>query len=129
MAGMERDFYEILEVQREVAGETITKAYRKLAMRYHPDRNPGDGEAEAKFKEAAEAYDILRDPDKRARYDRYGHAGLEGMGGFHDFRDPHSVFDVFGNLFGDLFGGGGRGGPQAGRDLQYNLEIDLPEAA
>src|SRR3954447_4914067 len=129
MASTKRDYYEVLEVQREADGETITKAYRKLAMKYHPDRNVGDQEAEEKFKEAAHAYDVLRDPDKRARYDRYGHAGLEGMGGGPDFRDARSVFDMFGNLFGDLFAGGGHGGPQAGRDLQYNLEIDLAEAA
>jgi molecular chaperone DnaJ len=129
MMTTKRDLYEVLEITREADADTITKAYRRLAMKYHPDRNVGDKEAEDKFKEAAAAYDVLRDPDKRARYDRYGHAGLEGMGGFHDFRDARSVFDVFGNLFGDLFGGGGRGGPQAGRDLQYNLEIDLPEAA
>jgi molecular chaperone DnaJ len=129
MASTKRDYYEILDVQREADGETITKAYRKLAMRYHPDRNPGDGEAEAKFKEAAEAYDILRDPEKRARYDRYGHAGLEGLGGGPNFQDARSVFDLFGNLFGDMMGGGmGRNGPQHGRDLQYNLDIDLAEA-
>jgi molecular chaperone DnaJ len=99
-------------------------------MKYHPDRNVGDSEAEDKFKEAAEAYDVLRDTEKRARYDRYGHAGLEGFNGAPHFNDVRSVFDVFGNLFGDLFGGGaGRGGPQPGRDLQYNLEIDLLEAA
>jgi molecular chaperone DnaJ len=129
MMATKRDFYEILEVSRDADADAITKAYRKLAMRYHPDRNVGDPAAEEKFKEAAAAYDVLRDPDKRARYDRYGHAGLEGMGGAPNFRDAHSVFDMFGNLFGDLFGGGGPGGPQAGRDLQYNLEIDLAEAA
>src|SRR5687767_9543422 len=129
MASTKRDFYEVLGVGRDADAETITKAYRKLAMKYHPDRNVGDKEAEGKFKAAAAAYATLRDPDKRARYARYGHAGLEGMGGGHDFRDARSVFDVFGNLFGDLFGGGGHGGSQGGRDLQYNLEIDLPEAA
>src|SRR5437667_9539426 len=84
MMTTKRDFYEILEITREADADTITKAYRRLAMKYHPDRNVGDKEAEEKFKEAAAAYDILRDPDKRARYDRYGHAGLEGMGGAHD---------------------------------------------
>ena len=93
MMTTKRDYYEILEITREADADTITKAYRRLAMKYHPDRNVGDKEAEEKFKEAAAAYDILRDPDKRARYDRYGHAGLEGMGGFHDFRDARSVFD------------------------------------
>jgi molecular chaperone DnaJ len=128
MAGTKRDFYEILGVERTATDDEVTKAYRKLAMKFHPDRNVGEKEAEDKFKEAAAAYDVLRDPDKRARYDRYGHAGLEGLGG-PDFRDARSVFDVFGNLFGDLFGDCHRGGPQAGRDLQYALEIDLVEAA
>jgi molecular chaperone DnaJ len=131
MASTKRDYYEVLEVERGADGDTITKAYRRLAMKYHPDRNAGDKDAEDKFKEAAEAYDVLRDADKRARYDRYGHAGLEGFNGAPHFNDARSVFDVFGDLFGDLFGGGrgGRGGPQPGRDLQYHLEIDLVEAA
>src|ERR671932_2530609 len=125
-----RDYYQVLEVERGADADTITKAYRKLAMKFHPDRNAGDKEAEEKFKECAEAYDVLRDPDKRARYDRYGHAGLEGFNGAPHFDDVRSVFDVFGDLFGDFFGRGGvRGGPQAGRDLQYHLEIDLVEAA
>lgn len=131
MASTKRDYYEILEIERTADSDTITKSYRKLAMKYHPDRNGGDSEAEEKFKEAAEAYDVLRDPDKRARYDRYGHAGLDGIApGGHHFTDARSVFDVFGDIFGDLFGGGrGRGGPRGGRDLQYQLEIDLVEAA
>jgi molecular chaperone DnaJ len=124
-----RDYYEILEVERGADGDSITRAYRKLAMKYHPDRNGGDKAAEERFKEAAEAYDVLRDADKRSRYDRYGHAGLEGFNGAPHFNDARDVFNVFGNLFGDLFGGGQRGGPQPGRDLQYNLEIDLAEAA
>jgi molecular chaperone DnaJ len=129
MAGTKRDYYEVLEVERGADGDSITRAYRKLAMRFHPDRNSGDKDAEDKFKEAAEAYDVLRDAEKRARYDRYGHAGLEGFNGAPHFNDARDVFNVFGNLFGDLFGGGQRGGPQPGRDLQYNLEIDLTEAA
>src|SRR4029079_2051047 len=120
-----RDYYEVLEVERGVDIDVITKSYRKLAMRYHPDRTAGDTDSEEKFKEAAEAYDVLRDPEKRARYDRYGHAGLEGFNGAPHFHDARDVFNVVGNLFGDLFGGGGRGGPQPGRDLQYHLEIDL----
>jgi molecular chaperone DnaJ len=124
-----RDYYEVLGVERGTDADTVTKAYRKLAMQYHPDRNAGDKEAEEKFKEAAEAYDVLRDPEKRARYDRYGHAGLQGFNGAPHFDDVRSVFDVFGDLFGDFFGRGQRGGPQGGRDLQYNLEIDLIEAA
>ena len=119
MASTKRDYYEVLEVDRTADGETITKAYRKLAMKFHPDRNVGDTAAEERFKEAAEAYDVLRDPDKRARYDRYGHAGLDGMApGGHHFTDARSVFDVFGDLFGDLFGGGrGYGGPRGGPRL------------
>jgi molecular chaperone DnaJ len=129
MAGMKRDYYEVLEIERGADGDSVTRAYRRMAMKYHPDRNGGDKDAEDKFKEAAEAYDVLRDSDKRARYDRYGHAGLEGFNGAPHFNDARDVFNVFGNLFGDLFGGGQRGGPQPGRDLQYNLEIDLAEAA
>ena len=82
-----RDYYEVLSVERTCTHEEIKKAYRKLAMQHHPDRNPGDAEAEAKFKEAAEAYDVLRDPEKRARYDRFGHAGLGGQGGFQTNED------------------------------------------
>jgi molecular chaperone DnaJ len=129
MAGMKRDYYEVLEVERGADADSITKAYRKLAMKHHPDRNAGDSESEDKFKEAAEAYDVLRDPDKRARYDRYGHAGLEGFNGAPHFNNARDVFNVFGDLFADLFGGGHRGGPHPGRDLQYQLEIDLAEAA
>lgn len=121
-----RDYYEILGVEKTASGDVITRAYRKMAMKFHPDRNVGDEEAEAKFKEAAEAYDVLRDGEKRARYDRYGHAGLDGAGGpqFHSTQD---VFNLFGNFFGDLFGGGG-GGPQTGRHIQVGIEIELAEA-
>ncbi len=128
MATSKRDYYEVLGVRREADDEEIKRAYRKLAMQYHPDRNVGDAEAEVKFKEAAEAYDVLRDPEKRNRYDRYGHAGLEGMN-LHDFNSRNSIFDVFGDLFGDLFGGRGRHGPQGGRDLLMDVELDLLEAA
>jgi molecular chaperone DnaJ len=128
MAASKRDYYEILGVSREADDEEIKRAYRKLAMQYHPDRNVGDAEAEVKFKEAAEAYDVLRDPHKRQRYNRYGHAGLEGMN-VHDFNSRQSVFDLFGDLFGDIFGGGGRHGPQPGRDLLMDVELDLFEAA
>ncbi len=132
MAGTKRDYYEILGVSRDVGDEDIKRAYRKLAFEYHPDRNAGDETAAEKFKEATEAFEVLRDPDKRARYDRYGHAGLGGAE-MPDF-DPRSVFqDLFGGglggIFGDLFGGGRRAGPQPGRDLQVGLEIDLVEAA
>lgn len=126
-----RDYYEVLGLGKDAGDEAVKNAYRKLAMQYHPDRNAGDEEAEEKFKEAAEAYEILRDPEKRQRYDRYGHAGLQGMNVPH-FNDAQSVFDLFGDMLGDIFGGGrgGRhGGPQAGRDLQTAVELDLVEAA
>ena len=123
-----RDYYEVLGVARDADEEALKKAYRKLAMQFHPDRNPGDPEADGRFKEAAEAFEALRDPQKRARYDRYGHAGLDGMAG-HNFRDAESVFDIFGDLFGDIFGGRGRRrGPRQGSDLQVAIEIDLFEA-
>jgi len=132
-----RDYYEILSVERTANDGEIKSAYRKLALRYHPDRNPGDHAAEEKFKECAEAYAVLADADKRAAYDRYGHAGVSAAAGAGGF-DP-SVFsgleDIFGNLgdvfgFGDLFGGGRRrGGPQRGADLRYDLEITFEESA
>jgi molecular chaperone DnaJ len=130
MAG-KRDYYEVLGVSREADEEEIKRAYRKLAFDNHPDRNAGDKQAEERFKEATEAFEILRDPDKRERYNRFGHAGVDGLNA-GAYRDPRSVFEnffggVFGDVFGDLFGG--RGGPQAGRDLQVGIEIDLAEAA
>jgi molecular chaperone DnaJ len=127
MAG-KRDYYEVLGVARDADEDTLKKAYRKLAMQYHPDRNVGDAEAEAMFREASEAYDVLRDPQKRQLYDRYGHAGLEGAG-LPNFGNADSVMDMFGDILGDLFGGGRRRGPRSGRDLQMALEIDLLEAA
>lgn len=130
---MQRDYYEILSVERTASSEEIKKSYRRLAMQYHPDRNPGDAEAEARFKEAAEAYDVLRDPDKRARYDRFGRAGLNGQGGFQTNEDIFSHFgDIFGDLFGFSMGGAARGRrnrPQQGPDLRYNLEISFRQAA
>ncbi len=128
MAGTKRDYYEILGVERKADDEEIKRAYRRLAMQYHPDRNVGDKEAEEKFKEAAEAYEVLRDPEKRNRFDRYGHAGLEGLNVPH-FSNAQSVFDLFGDLFGELFGQRRSHGPQRGRDIQVGLEIDLVEAA
>jgi molecular chaperone DnaJ len=132
-----RDYYEVLGVDRRATEQEIKSAYRKLALKYHPDRNPGNKEAEEKFKEAAEAYAVLADPDKRAAYDRYGHAGLgAGPGGpgfdptiFADFDDIlGGLGDFFG--FGDLFGGGRRRrGAQRGADLRYDLEITFEEAA
>ncbi|HEX8210884.1 MAG TPA: molecular chaperone DnaJ [Longimicrobium sp.] len=138
-----RDYYEILAVERTADGEAIKKAYRKLALQYHPDRNGGDKEAEEKFKEATEAYEVLRDADKRAAYDRFGHAGVKGRagggggqqyGGF-GFEDALNIFmRDFGGFGGleDLFGGGagrGRGGAQRGKDLQIKLTVSLPEVA
>ena len=103
-----RDYYEVLGVDKNVSPEDLKKAYRKLALKYHPDRNPGDKEAEEKFKEAAEAYDVLSNPDKKARYDQFGHAGLEGAGGFSgQGMSMDDIFSSFGSIFGDLFGGGG----------------------
>ena len=126
-----RDYYEILGVPKNAGDQQIKSAYRKLALQYHPDRNQGNKEAEEKFKEAAEAYAILSDGDKRARYDRFGHAGVgsQAGGGF----DPSTFAgfeDIFGGIFGDFFGGGGRsGGPQRGSDLRYDLEITFEESA
>jgi molecular chaperone DnaJ len=128
MASSKRDYYEVLGVSKSADTEEIKKAYRRLAMQYHPDRTGHDPDAEEKFKEAAEAYEVLHDPNKRQRYDRYGHAGLEGMNVPH-FRDAQSVFDLFGDLFGDFFGQRGRQGPQAGRDLQLAIDLELIEAA
>ncbi len=124
-----KDLYEILGVGKSASDDELKKAYRTLAMKYHPDRNVGDEEAAAKFKEAAEAYAILGDAEKRPIYDRYGHAGLQGAG-LPDFGDSESVFDLFGDLLGDLLGGGRRRrGPKPGEHVQMRLEIDLFEAA
>jgi molecular chaperone DnaJ len=127
-----RDCYEILGVLRNASDQEIKSAYRRLALKYHPDKNPDDREAEGKFKEAAEAYSILSDTEKRARYDRYGYSGMQG--GFSGF-DP-STFGDFGDIlgeffgFGDIFGGGRRrGGPERGSDLRYDLKISFKEAA
>jgi molecular chaperone DnaJ len=131
MSTTKRDFYEVLGVDKAVSEEELKKAYRGLALKYHPDRNSGDEEAAVRFKEAAEAYAVLSDPQKRQLYDRYGHAGLGGMAGMPDFGNAQSIFDSLGDLFGDFFGGGGRRsrGPQPGNDLLLQLEIDLFEAA
>ena len=131
-----RDFYEILGVAKNASEEDIKKAYRKLAMKYHPDRNPDSKESEEKFKEVKEAYEMLTTPDKREAYDRYGHAGVDpNMGGGGFGGGAGGFADSFGDIFGDIFGGGaGRGrsaGPQVyrGADLRYNLEITLEQAA
>jgi len=127
-----RDYYEILGVDKSADAKEIKKAYRRVAMKFHPDRNPDDESAGDKFKEASEAYEILSDENKRAAYDQYGHDGVDpsmagGFGGGGNFSD------IFGDVFGDIFGGGGgggrgRGGPQRGSDLRYTLEIDLEQA-
>lgn len=137
-----RDYYEILGVEKSASQEEIKKAYRKLAVKYHPDKNPGDHTAEERFKELGEAYEALSDADKRAAYDRYGHAAFSGGGGGGGgFHDPMDVFSqLFGGAFGggfeEFFGGGGgsrrrggSGGRQRGSDLRYDLEITLEEAA
>jgi molecular chaperone DnaJ len=127
-----RDYYEVLGVERTATVEIIEKTYRKLARQYHPDRNIGDPEAEVKFKEATEAHDILTNDEKRAVYDRYGHAGLENGGGGGGF--PGGMGDLFGDLINNFFGGGGgrrqqQRGPRAGADIQGILDITLEEAA
>jgi molecular chaperone DnaJ len=126
-----RDYYEVLGVNRDASEEELKKSYRRLAMKHHPDRNPDNAKSEGHFKEAKEAYEILSDPQKRAAYDQFGHAGVDpssaaGQGpGFSGFAD------AFGDIFGDIFGGGGRGRSNVyrGADLRYNLEVTLEEAA
>ncbi|MDR1035351.1 MAG: molecular chaperone DnaJ [Deltaproteobacteria bacterium] len=126
------DYYEALGVTRESDGETIKKAYRSLALKYHPDRNPGDKEAEERFKELSVAYGVLSDPEKRSVYDKYGHDGLNGMGDGGGFGHFESVFQGFGDIFRDFFGGGGgqgsRQAPRRGQDLAYELDIEFAEA-
>ena len=127
-----RDYYEILGLGRNATNDELKATYRKLALKYHPDRNPGDKEAEEKFKEAAEAYEVLRDSEKRALYDQYGHAGLErsGFSGFGGFED---IFSSFGDIFEDFFGFGtrrrSRTRAQRGADLRYDLTLSFMEAA
>ncbi len=127
-----RDYYEVLGVQRSASKEQIAEAYRKLALKYHPDRNPGDEQAVAHFKEAAEAFEVLNHPDKKAKFDRFGFAGLQAGDAPH-FRDVGDVFEAFGDffgegLFGDLFGGRGRR-VRKGADIQCEVMLDLKEAA
>ncbi|TVR44416.1 MAG: molecular chaperone DnaJ [Planctomycetota bacterium] len=134
-----RDYYEVLGVSREASADEIKRSYRKLAMQYHPDRNPGDKEAETKFKQAAEAYEVLSDDAKRQRYDQYGHSGVDGMGhagrGFSSMEDIFQSFgDIFGGGGGSIFesffggGGGGRSGPAAGASLKIGIELTFREA-
>ena len=126
----QRDYYEVLGVSRSASGPELKKAFKKLAMKYHPDRNPDDPSANEKFKEAAEAYEVLSDSEKKSAYDQFGHAGVQGMGGgsgsgFQDF----NFGDIFGDIFGDVFGGRGSSSRSArGQDLQYNLDLSLKEA-
>jgi len=138
-----RDYYEVLGVAKNASEADIKKAYRRLAMKHHPDRNPDDKSAEARFKEANEAYEILTDAQKRAAYDQFGHAGVDPSmaaggrgpgGGFYGAAGSASFADIFGDVFGDIFGGGGGGGARRGSqafrgaDLRYNLELSLEEA-
>lgn len=138
-----RDYYEVLEVEKTASVEEIKKAYRKKAIQYHPDKNPGDKEAEEKFKEAAEAYEVLSNADKRARYDQFGHAGMEGAGGFGGFSGQGMSMDDIFSMFGDIFGGrggfggfsgfGGGGGQSQrrfrGSDLRVEVKLNLKEIA
>src|SRR5689334_25201497 len=136
MAAKKRDYYEILGVNRDSSEEDIKKAYRKLAMKYHPDRNPDSKDAEEKFKEAKEAYEILSTAEKRKAYDAYGHAGVNpqmgGMGGGAGPEGFGGFAEAFGDIFSDIFGGGqgrGRSSVFRGADLRYNMEVSLEQAA
>ena len=132
MAEQKRDYYEVLGVAKDASDEDIKKAYRKLAKKYHPDMNPGDKNAEAKFKEASEAYAVLSDADKRRQYDQFGHSAFDGTGGFGGFDFNGADFgDIFGDLFGDFFGGGRRGpsnGPMKGANVRTSVRITFLEA-
>jgi molecular chaperone DnaJ len=124
------DYYALLEVTREASAEDLKKAYRKLAMKYHPDRNPGDKAAEARFKDVSEAYEVLKDDQKRAAYDRFGHAAFEqggGASGF-DFSGAGGLGDIFDQMFGDFSGRGGRSRTRSGADIQVQVEVDLTDA-
>ncbi len=125
-----RDYYEVLGVSRSASEKEVKKAYKRLAMKYHPDRTKGDKGMEAQFKEVKEAYEVLNDAQKKAAYDQYGHAGVNQQGGFGGGQGDFG--DIFGDVFGDIFGGGGRGGRQQraarGSDLRYNMELTLEEA-
>lgn len=130
-----KDYYEILEVDKSASDEDIKKAFRKLAIKYHPDKNQGDKVAEEKFKEINEAYQVLSDPQKRAQYDQFGTADFNGQGGFGGFGDfggfGGGFSDIFGDIFGDMFGGGRKpkNGPQRGADIEYTLDLSFEEAA
>lgn len=130
-----RDYYEVLGVSKTAAQDEIKKKYRKLALKYHPDRNPDNKEAEGKFKEAAEAYEVLSDAQKRQKYDQFGHSGMQGGTDYHNFSDLNDIFDSFGDIFGSIFGNASRRGqqqsgpsPQRGHDLSQPLTITLKES-
>ena len=125
-----RDYNEVLGVEKGASAQEIKKAFRRVAMKYHPDRNPDDKDADEKFKEAQEAYEILGDEEKKSAYDRFGHAGVDGRaGGGFGGGGGAGFGDIFGDVFGDIFGGGGgRGGPARGSDLRYDLQLDLEDA-
>ena len=134
---MKRDYYEVLGVDRNVSQSDLKKAFKRLAIKYHPDKNPGNKEAEDKFKEAAEAYEILSDPSKRTTYDQFGHQGVNSSFGQSGFRnvDINDIFnnifggdEIFGDIFGDIFGGGMRRGPRRGRNIQMSLDLSLEDA-
>src|SRR5688500_7891819 len=127
---LDTDYYELLQVARDADDRTIKSAYRKLAMEYHPDRNGGCKDNEAKFKAISAAYDCLKDPQKRAAYDRFGHAAFQqGMGGGAQHADFGDLGDIFETILGSAFGGGaGRGRPRRGADLRYDLEVTLEDA-
>ncbi len=133
-----RDYYEVLGVSKSASAAEIKKAYRKLALKYHPDKNPDDTEAETKFKEAAEAYEVLSSPEKKQRYDQFGHAGMSGAGGFGGGMNMDDIFSQFGDIFGNAFGGGGGGGfggPRGGSrvikgsNLRVKMKLTLQEIA
>lgn len=131
MSTTETDLYELLGVSRDADGATIKSAYRKLAMKHHPDRNPGCTESEGKFKAVSAAYEVLKDPQKRAAYDRYGHAAFQQGGpggGGHPGADFGDIGDIFETIFGSAFGGGGRARPRRGADLRYDMQIELEDA-
>ncbi len=126
-----RDYYEVLGVSKDASSQELKKAYRRVAMKHHPDRNPDNPESEELFKEASEAYEILSDSQKKAAYDQYGHAGVDGQAGMGGGEGFGNFSDIFGDVFGDIFSGGGggrRGGPARGSDLRYTLDLSLEDA-
>ena len=124
----QRDYYQVLEVSKSANEAELKKAYRQKALKFHPDKNPGDKQAEDNFKEASEAYEVLKDPDKRQIYDQYGHDGLKGRG-FNGFSGFDDIASQFGDIFGDFFGGGGGQRQRTGSDLRLDIGITFHEAA